>query len=1002
MAKNVIIMIGDGMGWEMARAAAIQQQINEGATGDTLSDFYLDGKGTGLSFQELDGYSLVTTSNTFIDGDKGNSALQGDPFNHVTGTAPEREGFEFDPSPALVEGFFPSVRDSDGFDEDPYFEQAIAELNLGNFTIGFDASRVSDTTSGFFVADTLSVNAPLFDISNPEILTLEDGQLVIDSADLLVSPELAGVLGDEELTGADVGDARIDALVSGDSAGFTVESGTTSVALDAALLKDAADLSLVGADSEGTPASDEFQVGFEITEATDFTFTLENGITPLSGAITHTGSVSFERFTDVGEPLGGNLPFYDVNQGPSLPWERIGQTIDGTDGEFDIEYVKNLYPDSAGTATALYSGEKTYVGAIGVEIHEHDLQTLGEIARDLGKSFGAVSSVPFNHATPAAAISHVNQRNKNTEESVGVEVDDFGDIVPDSDNILYQILNETKPELVLGAGHTDTRGGDGRYLDQTTLDELRDGVYADDFTFLERGENASQTLLETAATLNVNEGDRLFGVYGALGQGGNLPWRTANGDYSNTGFSSRTDSTRPLADGQTAEEFIAQEVNYNATLMDMTTAALDVLGDDPDGFWVTIEGGDIDWSMHDNSLDNAIGTTLDFAESVEIVQDWIAENGGYEENLLIVTADHDHYLTLNDDFPRLLREFGAEALTTEVDNESGLAIVDVNVDENGTPILDANGNEVSVKRDNTDAAASGHFWGSDPNVKYGWGTHTTIPVPVYYEGAGAEELDALVGEGFTSYGNDIPGLPGYVDQTHIAQVQALALTETENYINGYEADETLIGTDADDLIMARVGSDRATGGVGDDVIFGGEGRDVIKGDFNLYSGNDGNDVVFGGDGNDKILGGAGDDQLYGQDGNDQIAGSAGNDLLFGGEGNDRLVGRGGADQLFGETGDDNLFGGAKDDILTGGLGDDMLTGGKGSDLFVLEMGAGMDQIMDFVLGEDTIGLMGGLTFGQLSITEENGNAMIAAGDDMLATVMNTSASSLIESAFAVA
>ena len=54
MAKNVIMMIGDGMGWEMARAAAIQEQIDNGAQGNTLTDFYVEGKGTGLSFQELE------------------------------------------------------------------------------------------------------------------------------------------------------------------------------------------------------------------------------------------------------------------------------------------------------------------------------------------------------------------------------------------------------------------------------------------------------------------------------------------------------------------------------------------------------------------------------------------------------------------------------------------------------------------------------------------------------------------------------------------------------------------------------------------------------------------------------------------------------------------------------------------------------------------------------------------------------------------------------------
>jgi len=53
---------------------------------------------------------------------------------------------------------------------------------------------------------------------------------------------------------------------------------------------------------------------------------------------------------------------------------------------------------------------------------------------------------------------------------------------------------------------------------------------------------------------------------------------------------------------------------------------------------------------------------------VQTTIDWIEQNGGFEENQLIVTADHDHYLTLNEDFPKLL---GAEALTAENDPAKG-------------------------------------------------------------------------------------------------------------------------------------------------------------------------------------------------------------------------------------------------------------------------------------------------------------------------------------------
>ncbi len=148
MAKNVIIMIGDGMGWEVTRAAAIQKQINEGATGDTLSDFYTEGTGSGLAFQELSGYEIATTSATYIDGNKNNSALNGNTLGRETGVEAIREGYTFDEltnEPAQIEGFFPELRNGSnapilgvfdpGFDEDPVFEREIIPLEVGDFSI---------------------------------------------------------------------------------------------------------------------------------------------------------------------------------------------------------------------------------------------------------------------------------------------------------------------------------------------------------------------------------------------------------------------------------------------------------------------------------------------------------------------------------------------------------------------------------------------------------------------------------------------------------------------------------------------------------------------------------------------------------------------------------------------------------------------------------------------------------------------------------------------------
>lgn len=426
-----------------------------------------------------------------------------------------------------------------------------------------------------------------------------------------------------------------------------------------------------------------------------------------------------------------DLVGYDPARGGTAPWaDYFGP--DAWPG-LDKEYIRANAPDSANTATTLYSGVKSYNNAIGVDIYEKPVEVALEQAKKLGRSTGLVSSVPINHATPGAAEAHVNRRNKYDAD------------YPNTDNILQQALRFSQPTVMLGGGGHPMGNDGNQYIRPSTYDALKNPAdpNAYGYKFIERGPDAARTLRDAARGIDPNAGERLFGLYGARGQS-NLPWLTADGDYSNTGLSGRTDTTRPLAPGETVENFIAREVNENPTLADMAKAALDVLGDDRDGFWAMIEGGDIDFAAHDNSLDNMIGANLAFDKAVGEVMAWIADNGGFDKNLLIVTADHDHYLTLNEDFPALLARNGAEAMTAAAD-----------------------------------PASAGHFWGSDPNVKYGSRSHTNRPVPVYYEGNGAEALTNSTGNGFTAYGKPVPGVSGMVDQANIglAMQQAMASRE---------------------------------------------------------------------------------------------------------------------------------------------------------------------------------------------------------------------------------
>jgi Ca2+-binding RTX toxin-like protein len=118
--------------------------------------------------------------------------------------------------------------------------------------------------------------------------------------------------------------------------------------------------------------------------------------------------------------------------------------------------------------------------------------------------------------------------------------------------------------------------------------------------------------------------------------------------------------------------------------------------------------------------------------------------------------------------------------------------------------------------------------------------------------------------------------------------------------------------------------------------------------------------------------------INGTPANDNLTGTTGNDIINGSEGDDVLTGLRASDVLNGGDGNDILSGGKGSDTLNGGLGNDNLVGGGGNDVFVLGAGLGVDTISDFGNGQDTIQLINGLTFGQLSISPGTNATLIRA------------------------
>ena len=72
--------------------------------------------------------------------------------------------------------------------------------------------------------------------------------------------------------------------------------------------------------------------------------------------------------------------------------------------------ANSLVTDSAAAATALACGAKTNNGTLGLAPDGKRLESVAERAKQHGKAVGIVSSVGFDHATPAGFYAHVAAR----------------------------------------------------------------------------------------------------------------------------------------------------------------------------------------------------------------------------------------------------------------------------------------------------------------------------------------------------------------------------------------------------------------------------------------------------------------------------------------------------------------------------------------------------------------------------------------------------------------
>jgi hypothetical protein len=91
-------------------------------------------------------------------------------------------------------------------------QSPLATINLGNFTVGYDAIRVNALRSGFFIRDGVDLNAPLFDIAAANATIVATPTVLQMNGSLLLSIEAATGLGNPLLAGLNTGFGFVDAV----------------------------------------------------------------------------------------------------------------------------------------------------------------------------------------------------------------------------------------------------------------------------------------------------------------------------------------------------------------------------------------------------------------------------------------------------------------------------------------------------------------------------------------------------------------------------------------------------------------------------------------------------------------------------------------------------------------------------------------------------------------------------------------------------------------------
>lgn len=358
-------------------------------------------------------------------------------------------------------------------------------------------------------------------------------------------------------------------------------------------------------------------------------------------------------------------------------------------------------PDSAGTATAMHSGEKTRIGVLGIgeeaergsclDALANPLPLLGEEVKDRGLALGIVSTARITHATPASVYARSADRNWEIDSAIPEDQQGQG-----CNDIASQLV-EANWDVALGGGLGAFFGSDLGGRRSAAGANLPAGWVA----------RTGGTFVTSAQELSAAPLDRpVLGLF----SGSHMTYMVDR-----------------------------EETSSEPTLTEMTEQAITRLSRDPDGYYLMVESGRIDHGHHAGQAGYALEETVEFARAIQ----YAIDNTDPEETLILVTADHSHVFTIAG-YPRR----GNDILGIVVPPEGELSNPDeprlANDGKPYTTLGYANGPGAVTNLEERPDPETGVEARQQSTVPLGSETHAGEDVALYASGPGADRARGVI------------------------------------------------------------------------------------------------------------------------------------------------------------------------------------------------------------------------------------------------------------------